>query len=253
MFPSLLSQAFPHTHNICFGPQRCISIWICFVPSSLPAPLPGLVQAATTSKLPGAAGLTMEVRGSYRRDKLLLQLQPSAPCAAVSPHLGPATYLPIWNTTPLKLESRVDICLLCSVSKPRDLFLLPPSLPLFCLRRVLCICSFLGCISLCYLQCSVEGHKLMMLALMLTAVWSAWSKAPHSLQSLPEKLDLWAHSALPQQGSCCCLSSLVKRALAAEAEGTACRVSWVAITWSLLMFYVLSITQQEKCRSCQEP
>lgn len=151
------------------------------------------------------------------------------------PHLGPATYLPIWNTTPLKLESRVDICLLSSVSEPRDLFLLPP-LPLFCLRRVLCICSFLGSISLCYLQCSVEVHELMVLALMLTAVWSVWPKAPHSLQSLPEKLDPWAHSALPQQGSCCCLSSLVKQALAAEAEGTACRVSWVAITWSLLIF-----------------
>lgn len=64
-----------------------------FESASLPAPLPGLVQAATTSSLPGAAGLTMEVRGSYRRDKLLLQLQPSAPCAAVSPSLR-ASYLP---------------------------------------------------------------------------------------------------------------------------------------------------------------
>lgn len=136
-----------------------------------------------------------------------------------------------------------------SVSKPRDLFLLPPSLPLFHLRRVLCISSILGCILFCCLQGFVEVHELVVLALMLTAVWSVWPKAPHSLQSLPGKLDLWARSMLPQQGSRCCLSSRVKPALAAEAEGTACRVGWVAITWSLLKFYVLSITQQEKCRS----
>lgn len=141
-----------------------------------------------------------------------------------------------------------------SVSKPRDLFLLPPSLPLFHLRRVLCISSVLGCILFCCLQGFVEVHELVVLALMLTAVWSVWPKAPHSLQSLPGKLDLWARSMLPQQGSCCCLSSRVKQALAAEAEGTACRVGWDAITWSLLKFYVLSITQQGKVQKhCQEP
>lgn len=83
----------------------------------------------------------------------------------------------------------------------------------------------------------------MVLALMLTAVWSAWPKAPQSPESLPEKLDPWAHPMLPQQGSCCCLSS------GSRGWGTACRVSWVPITWSLLIFYVLSITQQDKCTS----
>lgn len=188
-----------------------ISIWICFFPS-LPASL-------------GQQGLTLEARGNYRRDKHLLQLQPSALCAAVSPLLGPATYLPIWNTTPLKLESRVDICLLCSVSKPRGLFLLPPSLPFFRLTRVLCICSSLGCISLCCKQCSVEVHELVMLAVMWQLSGQCGQKPPTafkaSLKSCIHELAPCSHSRAAAAARALLWSELWQQGLRGQPAGSA--------------------------------
>lgn len=183
------------------------------------------------------------MRDSNRRDKHFLKLQPSALWPAVSPHLGQATYLPIWNTTPLNLDSGVDTCFLCSVSKPRDLFLLasfsPTLLPkksplhLFFSRlystllpAVFCWGAWTNGVSLVSVAKSPTQP--------LKPPWKAGSRSP---------LHAATAGQLPLPELSCEASS------GSRVWGDTCRVSWVAITWSLLIFCVLSIPQQEKCRS----
>lgn len=192
------------------------------------------------------------MRGDYRRDEHLLQLPPSALCAAVSPHLGLASYLPIWNTTPLKVENRgvVGICLLYFVSKPRDLFLLPPPLPLLCLRKI---------------SLSLFYSRLCFTLLPAVYCWNTWTSGVSSdtNSSLVSGVKSSTQSSKPAWKAGCI--SPLRAAAAGQllVPELSCEVSsgsggwWyslqcrprVAIKWSLLIFYVLSIIQQEKCRS----